>query len=73
MVVMKRQHCKLCTFDYTHNLIIMLSSGGHVLLQNEPAEKLKTDHSFQTTEVKNIPARCVICKKKVNCCHGYSK
>lgn len=41
------------------------SSGDHVLLQNEPAFKLKTDHEFQPTEVKNIPARCEICKKKV--------
>lgn len=36
-----------------------------MLLQNEPAEKLKTDHDFQPTEIKNVPARCVICKKKV--------
>ena len=41
------------------------SSGDHVLLQNEPAFKLKTDHEFQPTEVKNIPAHCEICKKKV--------
>ena len=36
-----------------------------MLLQNEPAEKLKTDHNFQPTEIKNVPAHCEICKKKV--------
>ena len=36
-----------------------------MLLQNEPAEWLKTDHEFRPTELKNMPARCVICKKKV--------
>ena len=41
------------------------SSGDHVLLQNEPAERLKTNHDFQPTEVKHVPARCEICKKKV--------
>lgn len=36
-----------------------------MILQNEPAEKLKTDHDFQPAEVKNVPPRCEICKKKV--------
>jgi len=41
------------------------SNGAHKLLQNEPAEKLKTDHEFMLTEIKHGPAHCVICGKKV--------
>lgn len=36
-----------------------------MILQNEPAEMLKTDHDFKPTEDKNVPPRCDICKKKV--------
>ena len=35
------------------------------MLQNEPAEKLMTDHDFKPTEIKHGPAYCVICSKKV--------
>ncbi|XP_065914002.1 PDZ domain-containing protein 8-like isoform X2 [Dysidea avara] len=39
-------------------------NGEHKLLQNEPAEKLMTDHDFKPTEIKHGPAYCVICSKK---------
>ena len=45
--------------------LVSHSNGEHKLLQNEPAEKLKTDHEFILTEIKHGPAHCVICGKKV--------
>ena len=55
-------------YAYMHALSINCvpcSNGEYKLLQNEPAEKLMTDHDFKPTEIKHGPAYCVICSKKV--------